>query len=110
MLLEDEEVFEAEEVEVEAEAGEEGEEKEVVEIKVELLKQMLNISKMWQRVLSGEASIEELKETAFSRTVLKPAPRPTHKSSEEVSISKEKKSKTRKKRSSGKRKSRKTEK
>jgi hypothetical protein len=109
MLLEDEEVFEAEEVEVEAEAGEEGEEKEVVEIKVELLKQMLNISKMWQRVLSGEASIEELKETAFSRTVLKPAPRPTHKRRGKVSISKEK-SKTRKKRSSGKRKSRKTEK
>ncbi|MFZ8791052.1 MAG: hypothetical protein ACO2OS_02045 [Thermosphaera aggregans] len=107
MLLEDEEVFEAEEVEVKAEAGEEGEEKEVVEIKVELLKQMLNISKMWQRVLSGEASIDELKETAFSRTVLK-APRPTHKKREEVSIGKEKKSKTRKKRSSGKRKSRKT--
>lgn len=67
MFSEEEEGFE--------EVVREVEEKEVVEIKVELLKQMLEVSKMWRRVLSGEASIEELAEAASSRADLKPAPR-----------------------------------
>ncbi|MGB9827564.1 MAG: hypothetical protein ACPLSM_03505 [Thermosphaera sp.] len=108
MLLEEEEgeVFEAEEVE--AEAVEEGEEKEVVEIKVELLKQMLNISKMWRRVLSGEASIDELKETASSRAVLKPAPRAPRGGRKKASTTKEKSKSRRKGRSGKKRRARKT--
>lgn len=63
------------EEEVEAKPVEEVEEKEVVEIKVELLKQMLEVSRMWRKVLSGEANIEELTETASSRAVLKPVSR-----------------------------------
>ncbi|WP_448578388.1 hypothetical protein [Thermosphaera sp.] len=108
MLLEEEEgeVFEAEEVE--AEAVEEGEEKEVVEIKVELLKQMLNVSKMWRRVLSGEASIDELEETASSRAVLKPAPRPPRGGRKKASAKKGKAESKRKGGGGRKRKARKT--
>ncbi|ADV65482.1 hypothetical protein [Desulfurococcus mucosus] len=56
MLLSDEEEFTGEEVlEEEEEYEEEGK-----EIRIEQLKLLIDVTKLWRRVLQGEASIDEL--------------------------------------------------